>query len=347
MDGLLIIDKPVGPTSHDVVARVRHVLGERRIGHTGTLDPAASGVLPLVIGRATRLAQFLSAADKVYDATIRLGVETDTYDSLGEPVGTPYGGALPSPAEIESVLNEFRGTFLQRPPAYSAKRVDGRRSYKTARAHARGGAGRSRHPLLADAAAPRLRSPETDASSGEDGRGAEGARETPAADSVLVAPASVAVTAHAIEWIGMDGECVALRVTCAAGFYVRSLAHDLGERLGTGAHLSALRRIESGSASIADALPLATVERNREAAVQALVPLARMLPRFSSVVLTDEGVRYAVHGRDLGPSVVLGGIGGARLASSMIRLLDRRGDLVGIGQPAAASGFLHPCVVLV
>ena len=131
----------------------------------------------------------------------------------------------------------------------------------------------------------------------------------------------------------MEGDCVALRVTCAAGFYVRSLAHDLGERLGTGAHLSALRRTASGDASIADAVPLATAERNREAAVQALVPLARMLPQLSSVVLTDEGVRYAVHGRDLGPAVVLSGLAGPRLASSMIRLLDTRGELVGIGEP--------------
>src|SRR5213592_4535439 len=100
MDGLLIIDKPAGPTSHDVVARLRQVLNERRIGHTGTLDPAASGVLALVLGRATRLAQFLSAGDKIYDATVRLGSATDTYDALGEARGESHRGPLPARDEI-------------------------------------------------------------------------------------------------------------------------------------------------------------------------------------------------------------------------------------------------------
>src|SRR5438876_1045205 len=119
MDGLLIIDKPSGPTSHDVVARVRRALGERRIGHTGTLDPAATGVLALVLGRATRLARFLSANDKSYDAVVRLGVATDTYDAQGTPAAPPYPGPLPLRDAIDRALDEFRGTFLQQPPAYS------------------------------------------------------------------------------------------------------------------------------------------------------------------------------------------------------------------------------------
>src|SRR5436190_2245373 len=138
MDGVLVIDKPVGPTSHDVVARVRRAIRERRIGHTGTLDPAASGVLPLVIGRATRLARFLSAGEKRYDACIRLGLVTDTGDATGSPVGAPHAGALPSREAIESALDAFRGTFLQQPPVYSAKMIGGHRSYKLARAVARG-----------------------------------------------------------------------------------------------------------------------------------------------------------------------------------------------------------------
>src|SRR5438552_1546326 len=137
LDGLLVIDKPVGPTSHDVVARVRRILGERRVGHTGTLDPLASGVLLLVIGRATRLAQFLSADMKRYEATIRLGFSTDTYDALGQPTTATYQGALPSAERIEEALNLFRGTFAQQPPAFSAKKIDGRRSYRIARAHRR------------------------------------------------------------------------------------------------------------------------------------------------------------------------------------------------------------------
>src|SRR5437660_818196 len=121
MDGLLVIDKPAGPTSHEVVARIRRVLGERRIGHTGTLDPAATGVLPLVVGRATRLAQFLNASDKAYDAVIRLGVATDTGDAQGTPVGRQAHGDWPSRDTIERALATFRGTHLQQPPAFSAK----------------------------------------------------------------------------------------------------------------------------------------------------------------------------------------------------------------------------------
>src|ERR687898_2086218 len=111
MDGLLVVDKPIGPTSHDVVARVRRATGERRIGHTGTLDPRASGVLPLVLGQATRLARFLAAADKSYTAVIRLGVMTDTYDADGQPVGRPYAGPSPDRAAVERALEGFRGTF--------------------------------------------------------------------------------------------------------------------------------------------------------------------------------------------------------------------------------------------
>src|SRR5262250_1793281 len=123
MDGLLVIDKPAGPTSHDVVARVRRVLGERRIGHTGTLDPAASGVLPLVLGRATRLARFLSAGDKRYEAVVRFGVATDTYDAEGTPIGAARRGVTPPREEIDAMLRSFRGTFVQQPPAFSAKKI--------------------------------------------------------------------------------------------------------------------------------------------------------------------------------------------------------------------------------
>ena len=135
MDGLLVIDKPTGPTSHDVVARVRRVLAERRIGHTGTLDPAASGVLPLVLGRATRLARFMSGSTKSYEAVVRFGQATDTYDAEGLPAGARSTAAVPTRSQIESALDAFRGTFQQQPPAFSAKKIGGRRSYETAREH--------------------------------------------------------------------------------------------------------------------------------------------------------------------------------------------------------------------
>ena len=303
MDGLLIVDKPAGPTSHDVVARVRRILGEPRIGHTGSLDPAASGVLPLVVGRATRLAQFLSSADKVYEATIALGIETDTYDAAGRPVGEPYSGPFPSREAIERALDEFRGTFLQQPPAFSAKKIAGTRSYTHAR---------------------------------EARRSAFGAK-------AAALPAPVSVTAHAIDLLDVEDGRVALRVHCGAGFYVRSLAHDLGERLGTGAHLAALRRTRSGDAALADAVPLAAIERDREAALHALVPLAKMLPALAAVVLTLEGVQRASHGRDVRPADVAGP---ALNAGPHVRLLDSSGELVGIAEPGSTPGLLHPSVVL-
>ncbi|MFI5178447.1 MAG: tRNA pseudouridine(55) synthase TruB [Vicinamibacterales bacterium] len=132
MDGVLLIDKPSGPTSHDVVARLRRTSGERAIGHTGTLDPRATGLLPLVLGRATRLASLLTGGDKVYEATIRLGFATDTDDADGRPLGEPVT-ALPADAEVDEALARFAGTFEQTPPSHSAKKVGGRKAYELAR----------------------------------------------------------------------------------------------------------------------------------------------------------------------------------------------------------------------
>jgi len=313
VDGLLVVDKPVGPTSHDVVARVRRALGERRIGHTGTLDPGASGVLPLVVGRATRLARFLSASDKSYDAVVRLGVATDTQDAAGTPLGPRHQGAWPSRDAIDRALDQFRGAFLQQPPAFSAKKVAGERSYRAARRAKRG----ATLPLPAPPALP--------------------------------APVSVSTTA--LDLIAVDHELVTLRVDCSAGFYVRALAHDLGVALGTGAHLESLRRVRSGDLTLDSALTLDELERNPARSGEALVPLARMLPALSSVQLTDEGVRRATHGRDLGPGDIEKGVGSLFGETTsdpfFLRLIDPSGDLVAIATPIGASGLLHPAVVLV
>jgi tRNA pseudouridine55 synthase len=133
LDGVLVVDKPAGPTSHDVVARVRRAAGVRRVGHTGTLDPFATGVLPLVLGRATRLARFLSSAVKTYRATVVLGLATSTHDLLGEPLERGRVGPRPSRQGVEVALERFRGPFAQRPPAFSAKKIEGVRAYARAR----------------------------------------------------------------------------------------------------------------------------------------------------------------------------------------------------------------------
>jgi tRNA pseudouridine55 synthase len=298
MDGLLLVDKPAGPTSHDVVARLRRALHEKRIGHTGTLDPAATGLLPLVIGRATRLAQFLDASDKAYDATIRLGFSTDSGDAQGQAIGAAFSGPWPSRDAIDAALNEFRGTFMQQPPAFSAKKIDGQRSYKLAR--------NARRALPGPPAPPAL-------------------------------PAPVSVTTHRIEIVSLDTDRATLSVVCSAGFYVRSLAHDLGQRLGTGAHLTALRRTRCGAFALAGAVTLDAVEREPMLAETALVSMAAMLPDLPALTLTGDAVRRARHGQDL-PADGLSGT---------IRLLDEAGELVGIGLPSAIPGLLHPSVVLV
>ena len=305
MDGLLVIDKPAGPTSHDVVARIRRVIGEQRVGHTGTLDPAATGVLPLVVGRATRLARFLSASDKTYEAEIRLGAATDTYDAMGAAVASCHTGAWPSRDDVMRALDAFRGEFLQQPPAFSAKKIAGRRSYRIARGV---GSDRGQTPIRPQAAPP-----------------------------------AVVVTAHAIDVIAADADRVRLRIECSAGFYVRSLAHDLGHSLGVGAHLTGLRRIRSGDYSVEEALPLQTAEENRKAAYAALVAIERMLPGLAAVVLTEEDARRAAHGRDVAVSDAARPTG---TPGTVVRLLDPRGQLLGIGESSPTPGVLHPAVVL-
>jgi len=312
MDGLLIVDKPAGPTSHDVVSRMRRLLREKRIGHCGTLDPAATGVLLLVIGRATRLSQFLSASDKAYEAVVRLGFATDTGDAEGQPVGPVSRAPLPSKEAIDSALDEFRGTFLQQPPAYSAKKIEGTRSYKLARARAN-----TSEPFNSNPTTPRdLRD--------------------------LPDPASV--TVHHLDIVSVESDSVTLHVECSAGFYVRSLAHDLGQRLGIGGHLAALRRTRSGDFTIEQSTSLEAIERDPQLAVDAMIPLADMLPAFASVTLTAEGVLRAVHGRELGPADTEKGL--PARASSFVRLLDQSGQLIGLAEPVGSSSLLHPSVVL-
>jgi tRNA pseudouridine55 synthase len=302
MDGLLIVDKPAGPTSHDVVARVRRVLRERRVGHTGTLDPMATGVLPLVVGRATRLARFLSAGDKAYEAVIVFGYATDTGDSAGRPIAAarpapPEPSRRPSREDIERALDGFRGTFLQQPPVYSAKKIGGKRSYAMARA----------------------------------GSGAVPAGE--------LRPRATEVTVRRLDLVGLEGSQATVSLECSAGFYVRSLAHDLGEHLGNGAHLAELRRTRSGEYALHDAIALDTAERDPGAAVSRLLPLSQMLQRLPAIALTADGVHRARHGQDLHAEAPGPG-------SPYVRLTDADGELIGIAEPSATSGLLHPFVVL-
>ena len=305
-DGVLVIDKPTGPTSHDVVASVRRMIGIRKVGHLGTLDPLATGVLPLVVGRATRLASLMTGADKVYDAWIRLGVETDTYDVTGTVVGAPAAaGAPPSPEVIADTLQRFVGRTEQRPPLVSAKKIGGVRAYELAR---------RRQPA-----------------------------ELPAVPVVL----------ERLEVLAVDGWRVRCRIRCSSGYYVRSLAHDLGRRLECGGCLETLRREGHGRFALSQAIPLDEVvgaEREEAAARRArlaprLVPLDALLPELPAVVANDGGAQRVAHGNPLRVADVAPAANRPAPTGARVRILDMRGRLLAIGT-AGPGGLVQPRTVL-
>lgn len=246
--GVLPVDKPPGPTSHDVVASARRALGVRRIGHTGTLDPFASGLLLLCVGAATRIAEYLSGLDKRYEATAVLGIATDTEDREGAVVSTSEGWRHVGREAVEAALAPLRGEILQVPPRYSAKKVGGVSAHRRAR------------------------------------RG----------EAVVLEPRTVVV--HELELTGFEPPEVRLSVLCSSGTYVRSLARDLGDALGVGAHLTGLRRTAIGPHGVAGALPvdaLVDPARVRSAMMRPLEALSH-LPR---VAVTEEGALDLRHGR--------------------------------------------------
>lgn len=211
MNGLLVIDKPRGITSHDVVSRLRKITGERSIGHLGTLDPLATGVLPLLMGKFTRLAQYFSAAEKSYTGTIHFGFATDTYDADGAPIGATIRPSF-TLDQIRTAASRFHGEMEQMPPPFSAKKIAGTPAYKLARA----------------------------------------------GKPVELKPAKISIRSFAITTL--DGEEASFAMSISAGGYVRSVAHELGQDLGCGAHLSSLRRTQAGTFTLANALPLEELE---------------------------------------------------------------------------------------
>ena len=296
-DGVLVVDKPQGPTSHDVVTLARRALGVSRIGHTGTLDPRATGVLPLVIGRATRLAQFLTASDKDYEATVAFGRTTNTYDAMGTIITT--SGERPTRDQVEQALGRFRGTFEQTPPAFSAKNIAGARSYDIARK---------------------------------------------ARDGVVTLPKAVTITVRELNLISCDGETAVLQMRVTAGFYVRSLAHDLGAALGMGGVLTVLRRTRSGEFGLEGSVPLADVlQAGREALAARLLPFSVLLPELPAVTLRGpEQVVRIKNGVEIAPADLLVAL---TPLPELVRVIGADGTLVALARPAKTPGFLHASVV--
>jgi tRNA pseudouridine55 synthase len=248
MNGVLIIDKPAGMTSHDVVNRVRRILHERSVGHLGTLDPMATGVLPLVVGSFTRLAQFYTQAEKTYEGTIRFGFATDTYDAEGEPLNPPVPVALDR-AEVESLAANFRGVIEQTPPPFSAKKIHGVPAYKLARKH----------------------------------------------KDVILEPVQVEI--KELEILSVEAERARFRARVASGTYMRSVAHEMGIRLGCGAHLEQLRRTAVAEFTFDHALTIEQLAVAAAAEQEFFVHPRRLLPQLPSVNADDACVARIRSGR--------------------------------------------------
>ncbi|MFL5322409.1 MAG: tRNA pseudouridine(55) synthase TruB [Myxococcaceae bacterium] len=292
MNGVLVIDKPAGPTSFDVVKRVRSLLKVKKAGHTGTLDPAATGVLPICLEDATKVAGYITLGDKAYDAVIRLGQTTDTQDAMGKVLSDRPVPNL-TKALLEEAFAKFRGTFQQTPPMYSAVKVDGKRLYELAR------------------------------------KGEE------------VERAARTVTVHELTLRDFSSNELRLSVRCSKGFFVRTLAFELGEALGCGAHLKALRRTMSGPFSLSQAVALDKLETlTTEEVSKRLVPVGEALSELPSVSVNEADGKKVVHGMPLEGF-------GEQLGRGKLRVLGHDGALLAIGEVDAASGRLKYLRVLV
>lgn len=292
MDGLILVDKPQGWTSHDVVGKMRRLAQTKRIGHLGTLDPMATGVLPLVLNRATRLSQFYLKLDKTYEAEVRFGFSTNTYDAEGEATSPAQEISLRA-EELEPYLEAFRGRFAQMPPPVSAKKINGTPAYKLARQN----------------------------------------------KPVELQP--VEVTVSELTLLRCAADRAWLRIACAGGTYVRSIAHDLGTKLGVGAHLTALRRTRVGEFAIERCRTVAELESlAAEGRLgEALLPASQLMPWMPSEVVTPEVEQLIRQGRDFRVNPF------RTREGHLLKALNQQGELVAIGE-MRFDNLYHPSLVL-
>jgi tRNA pseudouridine55 synthase len=289
MNGLLVLDKPSGVTSHDVVAIVRRATGEKSIGHLGTLDPMATGVLPLLLGKYTRLAQFFGQADKHYTGHIRFGFATDSFDADGVPAADarPLTQSL---EELRALGQRFRGEMDQLPPIFSAKKINGVAAHKLARA------------------------------------GVE----------VAVKPARI--TIHNFELTALEGDTASFAMSVSAGGYVRSVAHELGQLAGCGAHLSSLRRTQAGAFSLSQAITIEQLKSASVAEIEALLPHPRtLLPEMPAVTVDDQLAGRLRNGMQVNlPDFS---------QASLVKVFTAPTELLAIGRRIAGT-LIQPIVVL-
>ncbi len=293
MNGVLIVDKPSGMTSHDVVNRVRRILHEPSVGHLGTLDPLATGVLPLVAGNLTRLAQFYVSSEKTYEGIIRFGFATDTYDSDGEPASPPLSVQV-SLEQLRGLASQFVGTIHQIPPPFSAKKIKGVPAYKLARKH----------------------------------------------QEVTLKPVQVEI--KEFEILSLENDQAGFRARVASGTYIRSIAHEMGQQVGCGAHLASLRRTLLGEFDLAEAHTLdhltAAAKGDPPDSLSAMfIHPRRLLPKFPCVTATEETAAHIRGGRP----VNLPELSQAR----QVKVFVGQGELIAIATRIAGTLF-HPKIVL-
>lgn len=302
MDGILIIDKPAGLTSHDVVARVRRILKTKRVGHTGTLDPFATGVMVVIVGKATRLAQFLDKDEKEYEADVRFGFETDTGDRTGKPKAEGSRREAVKIEELRDALPEFRGEMEQTPPMYSAKKIDGKKLYE----HARMGETIERKAVLVTISQLEMLAPR------------------PAAYEERVDERKI----HSI------------RVVCSAGTYIRTLAEDIGRRIGVGAHLAELRRTRAGRFDLSRSVTIEELEKLQDPK-SALIRMEEAVEHLTAFTLTADRVQKTAGGLStrVFESQFING--------QPIRMLDESGNLIAVGFYEESENSVRPKVVLV
>ncbi len=291
--GVFVVDKPAGWTSHDVVNKVRRIAQTKKVGHLGTLDPIATGVLPLLIGRATRLAQFFQRGRKVYEGTVHFGYSTDTYDIEGTPT-SPENPVSLDCSIIDEHLAAFRGKIMQTPPAVSAKKIGGTPAYKLVRKNI----------------------------------------------AVVLQPVEVEI--FSIDLLRCEESEIDIRVHCTGGTYMRSIAHDLGQRLGCGAFLKGLRRTESGCFRIENAYTLEQLQLlSAEGCLgEALVPASGLLPEFPAELVDSATAGFIRQGRDFRVSPFRGAS-----EAQFVKAVTRDGELIAIGE-AKLPHLYHPILVL-
>jgi tRNA pseudouridine55 synthase len=291
LNAVMVVDKPAGWTSHDVVARARRILGERSIGHLGTLDPMATGLLPLVTGKFTRLCQFYGASEKVYQGTIRLGFSTDTYDCDGEVAGTPQEVNV-TLEEIEQMAATLVGRIQQVPPPFSAKKIQGVPAYKLAR---------------------KKRDVELKA---------------------------VEVEIKEFQFGSLREDLIEFSCRVSSGTYVRSLAHELGQKLGIGAHLASLRRTMVAEFSIGQSHTLAELDgaASKGQIAELCIHPRRILPELPCVTATEDDIAKIRHGRSVNLAEMS--------RSQWVKVFAGQAELICLASRVAGTLF-HPKVVLI